>query len=217
MSGVVHPVGPEEPQVYWRRRVMFGMATLATLLLLVKTFLGGDSSPAVAISASPSVSVSVAPSAVATPATTDLPVPALSPTAVPTVPAVAEGECSDADTSIAVAIDRQTTAVGEGLQITMTVKNISANVCKRDVGSGANEVTVISGPALIWSTDHCNTSDEKNLKEFQPGEEWSVTVNWIGKQTAKGCKIRNMATPGAYWAHGRNGSLNSDGARFEVQ
>jgi hypothetical protein len=26
-----------------------------------------------------------------------------------------------------------------------------------------------------------------------------------------------MAEPGAYWAHGRNGSLNSAGARFVVQ
>ena len=213
----MHPVGPEEPQVYWRRRVMFGIATLATLLLILKSFMGEGESPAVAASASPTVVASVVPSTTPNPTTTDMPVPALSPTATPTIPVVADGECSDADTAIAVAIDRQTTAVGEGLQITMTIKNISANVCKRDVGSGANEVTVISGPALIWSTDHCNTSDEKNLKEFQPGEEWSVTVNWIGKQTAKGCKIRNMATPGAYWAHGRNGSLNSDGARFEVK
>jgi len=217
VSGVVHPVGPEEPQVYWRRRVMFGIATLATLLLVIKSFMGGDAAPTTAVSASPTAIESVAAVATDAPLIVESPIPALSPTAVPTVPAVAEGECSDADTSIAVAIDRQTTAVGEGLQITMTIKNISGKVCKRDVGSGANEVTVISGPALIWSTDHCNTSDEKNLKEFQPGEEWSVTVNWIGKQTAKGCKIRNLATPGAYWAHGRNGSLNSDGARFEVQ
>ena len=64
-------------------------------------------------------------------------------------------ECSDADTSIRVVIDRETTAVGEGIHINMIVKNISAKTCKRDVGSGANEVTVISGPALIWSTDHC--------------------------------------------------------------
>jgi hypothetical protein len=70
------------------------------------------------------------------------------------VPVVAEGECSDADTSVRVEVDRETTAVGEGVHINMVVKNISAKTCKRDVGSGANEVTVISGPALIWSTDH---------------------------------------------------------------
>jgi len=26
-----------------------------------------------------------------------------------------------------------------------------------------------------------------------------------------------MADSGAYWAHGRNGSLNSDGMKFEVR
>jgi hypothetical protein len=196
---------------------MFGVATLATLLLIAKSFMGGDNTPVAMASGSPAPITSVAPAATDAPLVSASPIPALVPTTEPTVPVVADGECSDADTQMKVAIDRPNTQVGVGLQITMTLKNISAKVCKRDIGSGANEITVISGPALIWSTDHCNTSDEKDLKEFQPGEEWSVTVNWIGKQTAKGCKIRNMAKPGAYWAHGRNGSLNSDGARFEVQ
>jgi len=217
VSGVARPVGPEEPQVYWRRRVLFGIATLVTILLIAKTFMGGGSTP-VAVStesAAPTNSVSV--TATDEPLSVESPVPALVPTTAPTVPVIVSGECSDADTQIKVALDRPNTKVGVGLQITMTVKNISAKACKRDVGSGANEITVISGPALIWSTDHCNSSDEKNLKEFQPGEVWSVTVNWIGKQTEKGCKIRNTARPGVYWAHARNGSLNSDGARFEVQ
>jgi hypothetical protein len=99
----------------------------------------------------------------------------------------------------------------------MIVKNISATSCKRDVGSGANEVTVISGPALIWSTDHCNPKTDKDLVELAPGQEWNVKVVWIGKQTATGCKVTNMAEPGAYWAHGRNSSLNSDGVKFVVQ
>jgi hypothetical protein len=135
----------------------------------------------------------------------------------PAVPAVGPGECSDADTSIRVVLDRETTAVGEGVHIKMIVKNNSTTTCKRDVGSGANEITVISGPALIWSTDHCNPNTDKDLVELAPGQEWNVKVVWIGKQTATGCKVTNLAEPGAYWAHGRNASLNSDGARFVVQ
>ena len=220
MTGVVHPVGPEEPQVYWRRRLMLGLAALVTLIVIIQSITGGKepvpvvasgapSSEAVVTSPEPSSTPSVV---LASPAT-----PVLQPTAQPTVPVVADGECSDADTSIRVEVDRETTAVGEGVHIKMIVKNISAVSCKRDVGSGANEVTVISGPALIWSTDHCNPSTDKDLVELAPGQEWSVNVVWIGKQTAKGCKVRNMAEPGAYWAHGRNASLNSDGVRFVVQ
>lgn len=216
MTGVVHPVGPENPQVYWRRRLIFGLAALITLFVIIRSFTGGDNSDSVAASAVPT-----APAEMASPIPTVVaasPTPTvLQPTVQPTVPAVADGECSDADTSIRVEVDRETTAVGEGVHIKMIVKNISAVTCKRDVGSGANEVTVISGPALIWSTDHCNPNTDKDLVELAPGQEWSVNVVWIGKQTAKGCKVRNMAEPGAYWAHGRNASLNSDGVKFVVQ
>jgi hypothetical protein len=196
---------------------MFAVAALITLIVIVRSFTGGNETPIAAASPVPTDQIAI----VATPAPTVVvasPTPiALQPTAQPTVPVVGEGECSDADTSIRVEVDRETTAVGEGVHIKMIVKNISAVACKRDVGSGANEVTVISGPALIWSTDHCNPSTEKDLVELAPGQEWSVNVVWIGKQTAKGCKVRNMAKPGAYWAHGRNSSLNSDGVKFVVQ
>jgi len=229
VTGVVHPIGPEEPVVYWRRRLLVGLASLLTLFLLAQLFsVGDDGNPAAA--AIPATTSSATPLVVAsaTPGASGLPIPAstgpttlstqtLQPTAQPTVQVVAEGECSDAQISMQVEIDRTTTAVGEGVHIKMILKNTSTTTCKRDVGSGANEITVISGPALIWSTDHCNASTEKDLKEFAPGQEWSVNVVWIGKQTAKGCKVRNMAESGAYWAHGRNGSLNSDGMKFEVR
>jgi hypothetical protein len=172
-----------------------------------------------AVSVTPSAeAVAASPEPSAVPTVVAAPSPAvLQPTAQPTVPAVVEGECSDADTSIRVVVDRETTAVGEGVHINMIVKNNSATTCKRDVGSGANEVTVISGPALIWSTDHCNPNTDRDLVELAPGQEWNVKVVWIGKQTATGCKVTNLAEPGAYWAHGRNASLNSAGVKFVVQ
>ena len=216
MTGIVNPVGPEEPQVYWRRRVMLAVVALITLVIIVRSLTGGGDTAAAVATSTPAATQPVATPAPSLEVASPTP-ETIQPTADPTVPPVGEGECSDADTSIRVLVDRETTAVGEGVHIKMIVKNISDKTCKRDVGSGANEVTVISGPALIWSTDHCNASTDKNLVELTPGQEWSVKVVWIGKQTAKGCKVRNMAEPGAYWAHGRNASLNSDGVRFVVE
>ena len=161
MSGVVHPIGPEEPVVYWRRRLLVGLAAVLTLFLVMQMFSGGDDgNPAAA--AIPATTASANP-LVVDPSTSSLPIAAstspttqtLQPTAEPTVQVVAEGECSDAQISMQVEIDRTTTAVGEGVHIKMILKNTSTTTCKRDVGSGANEITVISGPALIWSTDHC--------------------------------------------------------------
>jgi hypothetical protein len=198
---------------------MLALAALVTLFVVFRSLTGGNDPVPAAALASPSaeaVATLAEPSAV--PTVVAMPTPAvLQPTMQPTAPVVGEGECSDADTSIRVVVDRETTAVGEGVHINMIVKNNSATTCKRDVGSGANEVTVISGPALIWSTDHCNPNTDKDLVELAPGQEWNVKVVWIGKQTATGCKVTNMAEPGAYWAHGRNGSLNSAGFKFVVQ
>ena len=220
MSGVTHPVGPEPAEVYWRRRLIVGIAVLLTLVALVKLFnRGGDdvasapsqSASAIATNSTPQVSDSATP--VVEP--TDMPSIADSQTPTPTEPAK-DGECSDADTAVSVVLDRKTTTVGTGLHLTMKVKNTSNETCKRDVGSGANEVTVISGPALIWSTDHCNPSTAKDIVELAPGETWSVDVVWGGKLSAKGCKILTTAKPGAYWGHARNGRVNSDGARFVI-
>ena len=220
MTGVVHPVGPEEPQVYWRRRLVLGLAAMVTLMLIISSFSGGEDpgTKAASTSTSPNPETVVSsPEATLEPVVVSSAPATLQPTSQPTLPVVADGECSDADTSIRVVVDRETTAVGEGVHINMIVKNTSTKTCKRDVGSGANEVTVISGPALIWSTDHCNPKTDKDLVELEPGQEWNVKVVWIGKQTATGCKVTNMAEPGAYWAHGRNASLNSAGVKFVVQ
>jgi len=220
VTGVVHPVGPEEPLVYWRRRLVLGLAAMVTLMLIISSFSGGEDPGAKAASTSTSPNpetVVSSPEATLEPVVVSSAPATLQPTSQPTLPVVADGECSDADTSIRVVVDRETTAVGEGVHINMIVKNTSTKTCKRDVGSGANEVTVISGPALIWSTDHCNPKTDKDLVELEPGQEWNVKVVWIGKQTATGCKVTNMAEPGAYWAHGRNASLNSAGVKFVVQ
>ena len=142
MIGVVHPIGPEEPVVYWRCRLLVGLLAALTLFVQIQTFSGGDDGNPVAV-ATPVTDAS------ATPSTSSLPIDAstapttqtLQPTAQPTVQVVAEGECSDAQISMKVEIDRTTTPVGEGVHIKMILKNTSTTTCKRDVGSGANEIT----------------------------------------------------------------------------
>ena len=165
-------------------------------------------SAAVVETAAPTVAPSIDPSAD--------PAAAAAATPMSTTPSF-EGECPDSAVSVKVSIDRDKPAVGEGLHMTMTLTNTSAAKCLRDVGSGANEITIISGPALIYSTDHCNPSTAKDVQEFDPGETYSVSVVWTGKLSAKGCQKLSTAKAGAYWAHARNGHINSDGVRFVVQ
>ena len=225
----MHPVGPKPPKVYWRRRAIFAVLILFTLYLFSREIFGGNNSsgapvaapsqsastsqtPSSAPSASVSASVSNTPSQEATedPIGLQSAVPIATKSAPP-------GTCSDDAVSVKVSIKKKVVKVGAGLDINMSVKNISEHSCKRDVGSGANEITIISGPALVWSTDHCGAGTESNYIDLIPGETWSVHVLWNGKLSAPNCQILAKAQYGAYWAHARNGAMVSTGARFVIQ
>ena len=231
VSGVVHPVGPKPTTVYWRRRAIFAVLVLLTLYLFGRTIFGGNDSsgapltaPSKSSTASVSPSTSTKPSVSASPSASDAPseenivdpisLQSASPVATKTQP---PGTCGDDEVSVKVSIRKNAIKVGAGLDLNMSVKNISDNSCKRDVGSGANEITIISGPALVWSTDHCGPGTESNYVELAPGETWSVHVLWNGKLSSPNCQVLANAQYGAYWAHARNGAVVSSGARFVIQ
>lgn len=215
-------MGPEKPKVYWVRRLLFLGAIISTLILIFSTIRGALSESAASTNALPTPSAT-ALSEVTETAEPPTEVPPSSPsanTSTPSDPAATTsaateiGTCSDDQISLAVTIDPQNPKVSQSTKLTMRVTNISTNPCLRDVGSGVNEITIISGPALIWSTDHCNTSTATDVRTLAPNVPVSFTATWDGMQTSKGCIMRNQATSGTYWAHTRNASKNSDGVRF---
>ena len=217
MTGVVHPVGPEAPEVYWRRRLVVGLSLLAMFGLVFKVLFGG-SAPSTPEAVKPVTS----PSAKVTPEATVTPMETVTPTAKPeaTQPAKSSsvaGTCKDTDIKVAVLLNKRLVSAGSGLGLILSVKNISKTSCTRDLGSGANEVTITSGPALVWSTDHCNPSTASDVQTIQPGKKWSVNLIWDGNLSAKKCQNLGKATAGAYWAHAQNGAVENSAVRFVIQ
>jgi len=211
VTGVVHPVGPERPEVYWRRRIVVVLG-LIVLLTFVGKFLFGGSGNA-APQAMVTQSASAKPTVVSTPKATHSAhvVPVTNPTAHSV-----RGTCRDADIKVTVSSPKHVTAVGGGLAITMNVTNTSTKTCTRDLGSGANEVTITSGPALVWSTDHCNPSTASDVQTLAAGKSWSVNVIWDGKISAPKCQLMGKAQHGAYWVHAHNGKVSAHRMRFVV-
>ena len=235
MSGVVHPVGPKPQSVYWRRRAVFLLAIVLTLFIIGRSIFGGSdskssafpvgsNSPTAEASQSPSVSASASAStesgatATASSEPTDAVDPitlqSASPIATKTQPADA---CTDSEISVRVSMPKRLVKAGAGSDLLMTVTNTSDRTCRRDVGSGANEVSIISGPAHVWSTDDCSPGSESNYVKLKPNQSWSVKVVWNGKLSATNCQVLSTAQYGAYWAHARNGAELSTGVRFVVQ
>lgn len=207
MPGLIHPVGPQNPKVYWVRRAILLGAIFTTLVLLWSLFTATDQQPAAATSVMPAPSETVLPTVL----------PSIEPSAgaVAATPA-AITDCTDDQISVVVALNPVEPKVNQDIRLTMSLTNTSTVACNRDLGSGANEITIISGPALIWSTDHCNPSTAIDIKTLQPSQKISISATFNGTQTSKGCVKHNKATAGTYWAHARNISKNSDGVRFVI-
>lgn len=223
MSSIRNPVGPEEPSTYWRRRALVIVALLVVVLLvwwLVQSAFGSDAEPEaqVAPSASPSWGLSLPASG--DPRASDEPSSASSPPspqAGTTAPAKV-AKCADSDVEVAVRTDSGTVAVGDGLALSMTVQNSGGQPCRRNVGPGANEIRIESGTALVWSSDFCSPSTEKDNQVLEPDEDFSASVTWTGRVTQEGCPDEQpVAQPGSYRAIARNLGVESEPVAFTVR
>ena len=206
----MHPVGPKNPRVYWFRRALLIGAISTTLVLIFSLLSGNDEQPVASTSALPAPSQSVMPTVIPSESQSTL----VTPTATPV--STEATDCTDEQISVVVAINPSNPKVTQDIKISMSITNIGTVNCLRDVGSGANEITIISGPALIWSTDHCNPSTASDVRTLSPNQKLTISATFNGTQTSKGCVKHNKATAGTYWAHARNISKNSDGLRFVI-
>lgn len=207
MSGLLHPRGPERASVYWRRRVLVAGVVVGVLILA-----GHAMRQPQPVASVPGVVVLTS----ATPMETTVPQALPSVVPEPTVDAQGNALCSGDDVKVSVAVDRKTTTVGLGVHVRMTVKNISGHDCLRDVGSGANEISIASRGTTVWSTDDCNPSTASDSVRLPTGATWSVKVVWNGKVTDAGCTIKGDAPSGSYSVIARNGQQTSTRARFTI-
>ncbi len=145
MPGIIKPVGPKDPKIYWFRRLLL-IGALASTFVLVVNVVTNPTETKVNSASELNPSENIATALPLPSQTTEIEV-------APTENSVPLAMCTDSEISLAVSVSAQSPKVLEGLTLTMTLTNISDNPCQRDVGSGANEITVISGPALIWSSD----------------------------------------------------------------
>ncbi|CAB4330591.1 unannotated protein [freshwater metagenome] len=217
----MHPAGPEPEAVYWRRRIGVLVALLTVIIVIGKlVFSGADPTPIASSSAvpqlgEPSIAASIAANEpTSNPSNDSSDVQSLEPAVQATLQA---GECSDNDVSVLVVADRESTNVGQGIHIEFTVKNTSGTGCTRDVGSGANEVYIMTGTTKVWSSDYCNPSTAKNPLRLASGQKWSVSIVWDGKVVGKQCAVGKKAQSGKYRVYGRNGELISRGTTFTIK
>lgn len=206
MSSLMRPVGPEDPQVYWKRRAILVMVALIALIVLFCVFawIWPDGTPSASGPASPTPTVT--------------PQPTATPTTTPTASPTAGGLCPDAGIDVVVTTNESTYQPGVNPQVTMAITNGGTVACQRDLGSGANEITVVSQGTRIWSSDDCSTSSEADVQTLQPGESATVELTWDRVKSEPGCAGDATDVPaGEYTIVGRNGQVHSEPAAITLQ
>jgi hypothetical protein len=200
----LNPVGPLPQSTYWRRRAVLLVGVIVLLLVVRSCALGG---------AKPNASVK----AKATPKPTATRSVAPLPTRTSAPPVASGPLCADSALSLTATTDAPTYGLGATPRLTLRVKNTSATACRRDLGSGAVELLVYSGPDRWWSDHDCSSSGAISLVTLPPGGTQAVVRIWPGKRSAPGCGgNKDAATPGTYRVVAQVGTLRQDGAAFGI-
>ena len=159
MSTLRHPVGPQPPQVYWRRRLVVGLGVLAVIVIIILIVVRpgtGDPATDPGASADPEVSE------------TDEPGEG-EPSASGPAP------CTADQVVVTPVTDSNSYGPEQQPLLSLTLLNTGAAPCTIEAGSDVQEYVIVSGPDRIWASTDCQDPGVAAPTVLEPGEEKSTT------------------------------------------
>jgi hypothetical protein len=155
MSTFRTPVGPQPPNVYWRRRLLVALGVLAVIVIVILIVgkpgqSGSGATPQDTSSAKPNATQSAPPKSSVTPST--------STTA-----------CAPANVKLVPVTDKVTYAANEKPMISMTITNTGPASCTINLGSTQQELIITSGTEQIWDSKDCQTAPVDTQYTLKPG------------------------------------------------
>ncbi|MGO1735166.1 MAG: hypothetical protein ACTHZ9_02440 [Leucobacter sp.] len=205
MSEWRNPVGPKDPKVYLRRRLLVLAGLLAIIvvvvLIIVKPGSSGGARSAEDVSL-PSDIVTTDPAEDASEDEEELP------------------PCDAEALEVVPVADQASYATGEQPQLSLSVENTDEEACSADLGTAAMEFEISSGDDGVWRSVDCQESPEHLAVILEPGEPLeSEAVTWDRTRSSpETCDItRDPVAAGGASYHLRvvaGGAESSDTAQF---
>lgn len=212
MSSLTHPVGPERPQVYWRRRLAVG--ALAAVVVALAAFglnrvVGDDAAAAPPAAGRDAVAAEDDGDAEGTAEDTEA-----EPLAEPEDP----GPCVPKHLQVVATADAGSYPAGASPQLGALVRNTGEAACVVDLGEPAVTLLVVSGSDRIWSSDDCESEPSSAPAAVEPAGEQSVTVDWPLQRSAEGCPSDlPEPRPGTYQLTAAVGGVTSTPVSFSLK
>jgi len=198
MSSFRHPVGPEKPAVYWRRRATV-IGVLLLIVVVVVLIVVGRGSGATSAEPTATATGSASPSSSSSSGSSSSPGSASSPSArsTPSASPAADGStCAKDQIQLTAVVDKTAYGPTEDPKIAMSIKNTGSNSCHMDLGSSQQVLTISSGTEQYWSSKDCQTG----------GTNQDVTIK--AGQT--------LTTPAIAWDRTRSSTSTCDSSRPSV-
>lgn len=197
MSSLRHPVGPERPTVYWRRRALVLGVLLLVVVVVVLIVVGrGNGAPASDAPSGTPTTEADAPAAGSGTASGSSG-PSSSATPEPSAAAREDGAACDPDQIVLTPIlDKSVYAAGEDPKVAMSIENTGSNACHMDLGSSQQVLTITSGQEQYWSSKDCQTGGTNQDVTLKAGQE--------------------LTTPAITWDRTRSSTTTCDAARASV-
>jgi len=165
MSTIRNPVGPQPPNIYWRRRLIVLIAAVAVIVVILLIVFAPKGDGKAAADKTPT------PTSTTTPPPTD---PAFAATGGATNGATAGGgdaaACDPSVVRITAITDSASYASGTQPQLSMSITNAGAKACSLDVGTKAQDYIITSGVDPIWNSADCQSDAASTVQTIQPGK-----------------------------------------------
>ncbi len=157
MSTLRHPVGPQPPEVYWRRRLIVGLGLLAVIVIIVLIIVRPGSGD---------------------PAAEPTPEPESSETAEPGVETDPTDVVACAATQVVVTpvTDAASYPADQEPLLSFTLLNTGAAACSLEAGSDVQEFLIVSGSDRIWASTDCQEPGVPAPLVLEPGVEAESTA-----------------------------------------
>jgi hypothetical protein len=193
MSSIRNPVGPQPPQVYWRRRLLLLLGMIAVIVVIVLIVVRpGGGSPSSAETKSP------APHATS---------PNPNPTFNTSGPA---GACDPSVVTLTPVTDAASYAPTTQPKLSMSITNSGAKACTLDVGTKAQVYIITSG---------AETDPVSDVRTLEPGKSLTTTpFPWDRTRSSKStCTATNkppvIANGASYHLQVKVGGITSSGSK----
>lgn len=218
MSSLRHPVGPQPPSVYWRRRAIVGLGLIAVIVIIVLIVVRpGTAEPTGAGEPTPAASDEAA----AEDEPTDLEAAAdEAGTGGEAEPGIdgAPGACTADQVQVTPVTDAEAYSAEAQPQLSLTLLNTGSTSCTMEAGSDVQEFVITSGADRVWSSRDCQVDAVAASIVLEPGVERATTpIPWNRTRSEPGvCDVqRSPVTAGGatYRLSVTIGGLEGDGDR----